>query len=203
MRTFITMNLHSTLPAARSTVGAIIGRTGDLFTADSTVHRAVFAADARPRMTRSAPLLTSQEPQDIYLRLGATEPGQPAIRSVSIKFPDAYGPGRDQDFLLASSGDGAPLHHVTMPVTSGRRALYSSLWLYLVGIVPTLFGVRADDAELGEGDTVEFCVSAPIGRFHRIGTITVHGRDDTTAGLNFAAGHSGGNIRPLPPVSFY
>lgn len=197
------MNLRTTLLAAQATVGAIVGRTGDLFTGDSVVHRALFAIDEHARTPGAAPLFSERGPREIYVQLGAAESGRSAVRSVSLKFPDAYGSGRDQDFLLASSGDGAPLHHVTLPVAAGQPVLYSSLWLYLVGVVPTLFGLRADDAELGEGDVIEFCVSAPIGRFRKVGTITLQGRDDAAGDREFAAGHSGGNIRPLPPVSFY
>jgi hypothetical protein len=197
------MNLRSTLSVAGSSVGAVVGRTGELFTRDAAVHRGLFALDADARVPGSAQLFSSPEPREIYVRFAPSTASQAAIRTMCLKFPDAYGPGRDQDFLLASSGDGAPLHHVTLPVGAGQPTLYSSLWLYLAGAVPTLFGARADSPELGEGGTAEFCVSGPIGRFRRIGTVTLQGRDNDAGALDFAATHTGGNIRPLPPVTFY
>lgn len=71
------------------------------------------------------------------------------IRTMAIKLPDLYGPGRDQDFLLASSADGVPMHHVTLPAHEAGSRLYSSLWLYLAGTRPVLFGARGDPTMTG------------------------------------------------------
>lgn len=62
-----------------------------------------------------------------------------AARKLCITLPDVYGRGRSQDFLLASSADGAPLHHAVLP-SDPVAPLYSSLWLYLAGLQPVLFG---------------------------------------------------------------
>ena len=121
-----------------------------------------------------------------------------------MKIPDAYGPGRDQDFLMASSGDGAPLHHAVLP-TDSVASLYSSLWLYLVGWQPVLFGVRAPttgrDLRFGIGDELSFAISPPLGQFRRIAALTLTGPHD--GAVRFAGRSSGGSIWPLPPVSFY
>jgi hypothetical protein len=122
---------------------------------------------------------------------------------VSIKLPDIYGTGRDQDFLLASSGDGAPLHHVTVPVAGDGPTLYSSLWLYLAGLTPLLFGVQTDAGGLVPGGAAAFSISPPVGRFRRVGILSVSDQVHDAGQPVFAARNSGGNIRPLPPVYFY
>ena len=66
---------------------------------------------------------------------------------------------------MASSGDGAPLHHAVLP-THSVASLYSSLWLYLAGWQPVLFGVRAPttgrDLRFGIGDELSFAISSPL-----------------------------------------
>ncbi|PRC54402.1 hypothetical protein C6A85_48945, partial [Mycobacterium sp. ITM-2017-0098] len=83
-------------------------------------------------------------------------------RWLNVKIPDAHGPDKDQDFLLASSGDGAPMHHAVLP-SDPVAAPYSSLWLYLAGLQPLLFGVRppvtGPDVRFGVGDELSFMVS--------------------------------------------
>ena len=83
--------------------------------------------------------------------------------------------------------------------------LYSSLWLYLVGFTPLLFGVRppttGPDVRFGTGDRLSFQVSAPVGQFRPVGEVTLGAPHDGP--VRYSARHSGGGIRALPPVSFY
>lgn len=192
----------TTLAAARSTAAALLGRTDGLSPSDGTVYEASLTIDS----DADAPdvkLLQPNQRHRALVRLGAADAEDSAIRSVWLKFPDLYGPGGDQDFLLVSSGDGAPLHHVTLPVAASDPALYSSLWLYLAGLTPVLFGLRTEAGGLQPGQTATFSISPPVGKFRRVGALTVTDEEYDGAGLDFAARHSGGNIRPLPPVNFY
>ncbi|PRC49071.1 hypothetical protein C6A85_76610, partial [Mycobacterium sp. ITM-2017-0098] len=82
---------------------------------------------------------------------------------------------------------------------------YSSLWLYLAGLQPLLFGVRppvtGPDVRFGVGDELSFMVSPAVGRFRRIAALTL--TDAVDEPVSFAGSNSGGNIRPLPPANFY
>jgi hypothetical protein len=68
--------------------------------------------------------------------------------------------------------------------------------------VPTQFrivGLRVD--EPGVGDELSFAISPALGRFRRIGALTLTAPHDDA--VRFGGRNSGGNIWPLPPVSFY
>jgi hypothetical protein len=123
------------------------------------------------------------------------------LRFDDVPLPGAHGPGRDQDFLFATSGDGAPLHHAVLSSTSAV-GLYSSLWLYLAGIRPVAFGARVAAAEPKRGDAVEFLLGGVLSRFGRIGTLTL-GERAADADVEFSAGHAGGGLRALPPALLY
>ncbi len=186
----------------RDTAGAAVGLARDLFRTEGEYFAATLTIDdnaevpavevLRPGVTHSA-----------VVQVGPDDRGQVA-RKLCIRLPDVYGQGRAQDFLLASSGDGAPLHHAVLPADP-VAPLYSSLWLYLAGVQPILFGARPQttgrDVRFSAGSEVSFMVSGPIGRFRRIGTLTLTGPHHGTA--RFAGSHSGGGIRPLPPVALY
>lgn len=196
------VTLGSGLQAVQATAGALTGQTGDLFAAGET-FTATLTIDERADVPGSATLLRPGSSHDAVVQVGPDTP-DPAPRGFCIKIPDAYGPGRDQDFLLASSGDGAPLHHAVLPADP-VAPLYSSLWLYLVGLTPLLFGVRppttGPDVRFGTGDRLSFQVSAPVGQFRPVGEVTLGPPHDGP--VRFSARHSGGGIRALPPVSFY
>ena len=163
----------------------------------------VTAIDDDARVPGSVALLRPGSTHQAVVQVGP-ERRDTAVRKLCVKIPDAYGPGRDQDFLMASSGDGAPLHHAVLP-TDSVASLYSSLWLYLVGWQPVLFGVRAPttgrDLRFGIGDELSFAISPPLGQFRRIAALTLTGPHDLA--VRFAGRSSGGSIWPLPPVSFY
>ena len=186
----------------QATAGALIAQTGDLFAAGET-FTATLTIDDGADVPGSATLLRPGSSHDAVVQVGPDTPGS-AARGLCIKIADAYGPGKDQDFLLASSGDGAPLHHAVLPADP-VAPLYSSLWLYLVGFTPLLFGVRppttGPDVRFGTGDRLSFQVSAPVGQFRPVGELTLGPPHDGP--VRFSARHSGGNIRALPPVSFY
>lgn len=189
--------------AVRATVAAVIGQVETTPTEDTATFDAVLTIDSDAEVPGGVRIL---EPGAHHRAVVQTGPGRPGNepRWLHIKIPDAHGLGRDQDFLLASSGDGAPMHHAVLPADP-VASLYSSLWLYLAGLQPILFGVRTPvagpDVRFRTGDELSFEISPPVGRFRHVGTLSL--RDTSEASVRFSGGNSGGGIRPLPPVNFY
>ncbi|MBX7434212.1 hypothetical protein JDV09_19200 [Mycobacterium sp. Y57] len=198
----VAANLAAVGTGVRATAAAVLGQGGELFSAPGETFDATLSVDTNAEVPSSA-LLRPGNSVPALVRVGPDDPGS-VVRGLCVKIPNAYGEGRDQDFLLASSGDGAPLHHAALPADP-VAPLYSSLWLYLTGLQPVLFGVRppitGPDVRFGPGDELEFLISPPVGRFRRIGSLTLAGSHPGE--VAFSARNSGGNIRPLPPVLFY
>lgn len=196
----------ATLPSTfRSTVSGALGDPLRLFAEPGPVFEAEVTFDDEARMPGLTQLLRPGRRHTTFMRIAPTS-RDAVVRTVCLKFPDAYGPGSDQDFLFASSGDGAPLHHFAVPASSADDQLYSSLWLYIAGVRPVVFGASAAagarSGELGRGDRLDFLMGGVIGRFHRIGEVRL-GSEIPRASVGFAASNSGGGLRPLPPALFY
>src|SRR6476619_7729302 len=122
--------------------------------------------DADAQLPSGAKLLRNGLHHDALVRITPVS-DEATVRTLCIKVPDAYGSGRDQDLLLASSADGVPFHHLTLPATRVDSRLYSSLWIYLAGVRPVLFGAR-NTGVVGE---YEFLLSDVLGRSRRIGVL--------------------------------
>jgi hypothetical protein len=196
----------ATLPSTvRSTISGALGDPLRLFAEPGPVHEANVSFDDDARTPGLTQLLRPGRRYTTFVRVAPTG-SDPAVRTVCVKFPDAYGPGEDQDFLFASSGDGAPLHHFTIPRSRADDQLYSSLWLYLAGVRPVVFGACAAAGSrsgvLGRGDRLDFLIGGVVGRFDRVGEIQL-GSEIRQASVSFAASNSGGGLRPLPPALFY
>ncbi|WP_422746598.1 hypothetical protein ACN27E_03395 [Mycobacterium sp. WMMD1722] len=194
------------LPSAlRSTVSGALGDPLGVFAEPGPVYEADVTFDDDAPLPGMTHLLRQGRRYTTFVRVAPTR-ADAAVRTVCVKFPDAYGPGRDQDFLLASSGDGAPLHHVAWPSERADEQLYSSLWLYLAGVRPVVFGASApagaQPGVLGRGDHLDFLIGGVVGRFRRVGDIQL-GSEIQHASVGFAASHTGGGLRPLPPALFY
>lgn len=189
--------------AVRTTAGALLGWPGDLFSAGGETFEANLTIDDDARVPGSVALLRPGATHQAVVQVGPDR-RDTAVRKLCVKIPGAHGPGRDQDFLLASSGDGAPLHHAVLP-TDSVAALYSSLWLYLAGLQPVLFGARTSttgrDLRFAPGDTLSFVISPPLGQFRRIASLTL--TEPYDGAVRFSGRNSGGNLWPLPPVAFY
>ncbi|MGE2715579.1 hypothetical protein ACQI4L_16105 [Mycolicibacterium litorale] len=196
----------TTLPSTvRSTVSGVLGDPLRVFAEPGPVFEADVTFDDEARLPGLTQLLRPGRRYTTFVRIAPTSRAA-VVRTICVKFPDAYGPGDDQDFLFASSGDGAPLHHFAFPTSRADEQLYSSLWLYLAGVRPVVFGASAAagsrSGELSRGDRLDFLMGGVIGRFHRIGDIRL-GSEIPRASVGFAASHSGGGLRPLPPALFY
>jgi hypothetical protein len=193
------VTIDSTLSAIRSTLGGIVGASGGPFLDSGPVHSGVLVIDGNARVPGGTQLLRRGLRAEALVRLTPTT-DKTTVRTLCIKLPDLYGTGRDQDFLLASSADGVPFHHFTVPAADTSSRLYSSLWMYLAGGRPVLFGVRAAE---GEDSEFEFLISEVIGRFRRVGALHLGTAHAERPQITFAARNSGGNLRPLPPVLLY
>ncbi|TRW78199.1 hypothetical protein FK535_25920 [Mycolicibacterium sp. 018/SC-01/001] len=188
--------------AVRDTAGAAVGRVRDLFRSGGDFFVATLTIDEDAE-TPAVEVLRPGATHAAVVQVGPDDPASVA-RKLCIRLPDVYGAGKSQDFLLASSGDGAPMHHAVLPADP-VAPLYSSLWLYLAGMSPVAFGARPEttgpDARFAVGSEIDFMISGPIGRFRRIGTLTLTAPHDET--VRFSGSNSGGGIRPLPPVAMY
>jgi hypothetical protein len=176
------------------------------FRRSGTAYGATLEIDATADTPAGASLLRPGARHEAVARVGAlTLPTGDAVPTLAVKIPDAYGAGRDQDFLLATSGDGAPAHHFLMPARRPGERLFSSLWLYLAGRSPVLVGVLPVDGPVETGTALPFALAGPIGRFRRIGALTLGDvlPEDESADLSFSAAHDGGGLRALPPTSLY
>ncbi|TFV57342.1 hypothetical protein E4P42_15685 [Mycobacterium sp. PS03-16] len=198
-------SLASLPTAVRSTVSGVLGDPLRVFGETGPVYEADVSFDGDARVPGLTQLLRPGRTYTTFVRIAPVS-ADAVVRTVCVKFPDAYGPGNDQDFLFASSGDGAPLHHVAVPSARADNRLYSSLWLYLAGIRPVVFGAAAasgsDAGLIGAGDRLDFLIGGVIGRFRRVGEIRL-GSEIPHASVSYAASHSGGGLRPLPPALFY
>ena len=190
--------IDSALTTVRSTLAGVLGAAGGPFDSSGQVRLAQLTIDPDPRVPGGTKLLQAGKHFHALVRTAAADTDEATVRTLSIKIRDAYGSGRDQDFLFASSADGVPFHHLTLPAASDDERLYSSLWIYLAGLRPVLFGARATGA-----DEYEFLLSDVIGRFRRIGVLHLGTPKDDGHDVDFAARNSGGGLRPLPPVSLY
>jgi hypothetical protein len=178
----------------------------NIFRRGGTAYDATLEIDAAAKTPAGASLLQPGAQHRAIVRVGAlTLPTGDEVPTLAVKIADAYGAGRDQDFLLATSGNGAPAHHVLVPASRPGERLFSSLWLYLAGLRPVLVGVLPFDSPVGKGAVLPFALSGPIGRFHRVGALTLGDAlpEGESAALSFSAAHDGGGLRALPPTPLY
>jgi hypothetical protein len=209
-----TLSLPSTASittAVTSTLSGIAGGIlGDgLFTAPGPTFRARLIVDADTEVAGVTRALRPGAPTEAVVRFGAAadpQSGGSVVRTACIKLPAYHGPNRDQDFLLASSADGIPFHHAVLPAAAPGDPIYSSLWLYLSGLSPVVFGLRsaqlANEGEVARGDRFSFLAASAVSRFAPAGTLDI-GDEWDGGDLEFAARNSGGGLRPLPPALFY
>jgi hypothetical protein len=197
--------MSNVITAVEATVSGLVGGINPLgtglFTRPGTTFHATLTIDAQSQAPCASRIFRTDTPIDAMVRFSS---GQ--VRTACIKLPDYHGPHRDQDFLLASSADGIPFHHAALPAAGPGDRIYSSLWLYLCGVEPVVFGLRAetlsDDSAVGPGDRFTFLTAGMLSRFDDAGTLAI-GDEIPDGTAQFAARNSGGGLRPLPPALFY
>ena len=109
--------IDSALTTVRSTLSGILGASGGPFPRSGSVRLGQLTIDSDAKLPGGTKLLAAGRHFDTLVQTAADE-DEPAVRSLCIKVRDAYGAGRDQDFLLASSADGVPFHHLTLPAAT-------------------------------------------------------------------------------------
>lgn len=161
---------------------------------------AVFRADApRPALLRMSQAFTVRAPID-YVGL-------------AIKLPDAYGAGRDQDFILISS-PGAPVwRRFPLPSANALAATYSSGTTFRVGGEQLLFGAsfyplaRAPLDSMTAlashvGAALHFLVAAPHGPWQLAARIEVGTRSTMCdSDIRFNPASDGGGIEAVGMVN--
>jgi hypothetical protein len=138
----------------------------------------------------------------------------PDLLGMSIRVPDAYGPGRHQDLLLVSSVDRPVLHHLFLPARDVQQRPYSCSLPYraggrllLVGAVPDPTSPRpggADEldrlARAAATGELRFALAVARlgGRFERVGTLHLDRAPLPGAfdALRFNPFHCGGGLEP-------
>jgi len=127
-------------------------------------------------------------------------PRLPDVFGLALRLPDVYGPGGHQDFLLASSGEGAAGRRLLRPTFGARTGMYSSLLPYEVGGRRLLVGARpAREA----ADVFDLLVAPPRGRWRVTAQLTLDSRveDAVARELRFDPWNSGGGLVPAGLVN--
>ncbi|HVE67701.1 MAG TPA: hypothetical protein VNB64_03875 [Solirubrobacteraceae bacterium] len=149
---------------------------------------------------------------DVRFSRGAGVPDPlPDVRGCAIRVVDAYGPGRHQDFPLASSFSRPAGRHALVPGMDFFRAFYSSVLPYRIAGETRLVAATLDGGA-GEGPgTAGIAAAARAGRLRvRLATATPRGPWEEVAtleldavappadarALRFNPWNSGGGIRP-------
>ena len=122
-------------------------------------------------------------------------PPLPDVFGLALRLPDVYGPGRHQDFLLASSGEGAVGRRLLRPTFGARTGMYSSLLAYNVGRRRLLVGARPAPQS---ADVFDLLVAAPRGRWCVAARLTLGSRLEAAVAreLRFDPWNSGGGLTP-------
>ena len=218
------------LGAAGHVLGGVFGAVSWLRSAKSlhphgVVHEAELRVDGivpRPDLLAGVPFLTRRATYSGLVRfsrsLGLPE-AAPDIQGMAIRLPDAHGPGRDQDLLLVTSGDGAVVHHLFVPGHGYFDRPYSSVLTFrgeggafLVGARiaggaprPSGGGTEFDDlgAAAATGDLRYDVGVAPLtGRMTRVATLAVGTRlRDDLNDMHFNPWNTGGGLEPTGPVN--
>ena len=143
---------------------------------------------------------------------GLPEP-VPELMSMAIKVPGAYGPGRDQDLLLAATGQRPVLRHVFAWGGTHLDRTYSSVLPFRVGERTMVLGAAPrSPARRRPGDLPELeaaaaagelafdlRVATPSGPWHTVARLEVGRRlrDDEEDALAFNSSNAGGGIEPI------
>jgi hypothetical protein len=173
-----------------------------------------FEATLTPLATAptGAALFDRPEPAPAIVRLSRSL-GLPEALSdpcgLALRVPNAYGPGRDQDFLLVSSGRRPVARHLLLPSRGFSARSYSCLLPYrvggrlaMVGADPTGPTPGPSSAELQQRERGELTffvnLASPAGEWRRVARLDLGARlpSAQTEVLRFNTAHAGGGIEP-------
>ena len=137
----------------------------------------------------------------------------PDLLGMSVRVLDAYGPDRDQDFLMVTSVDAPVLHHLFVPAGDVQQRPYSSSLPYRVGDKSFLVGAlpRPESPRVGGGHELERLAAAAAtgrlvfdlavaevwGRFRPVAELRVGDQlPPETDALRFNPWNAGGGLEP-------
>lgn len=186
-------------------------RDARVFHPRGVLFRARWEPVHAPRVIGDSPLVTGEH--DALVRfsraVGVPAPA-PDILGVAIKVLDVHGPGRDQDLLLASSGNAPVLRRLLLPMRDFGGTTFSSLLPYAVGdgralVTASAAAHRRDQltyAAIEDGTvdppmlTVELRTLA--GRRVPVATVVPGERlsPEAAADIRFDPWHTGRSLRP-------
>lgn len=117
----------------------------------------------------------------------------PDFIGLAIRLADVHGPGRHQDFLLLTSGEGAGVQHLFRPSLSITDGPYSTILPYTGGGDQFIIGARPLDEH-----RFEIGVTSLKGRhMRRIGELRLGARRPAAANaITFNPWNTGGGIEP-------
>lgn len=205
--------------AGRAVAGTLFGGLARVL-GTRPLHPAGVAFEAEwvvdePRV-RGARVLARRGRRRAYVRFsrgfGLPEP-VPELMSMAIKLPDAYGPGRDQDLLLAATGERPVLRHVFAWGGNHLDRTYSSVLPFRVGDRTMVLGAAPrPPARRRPGDLPELeaaaaagelafdvRVATPSGSWHTVARLEVGRqlREEEESALAFNSSNAGGGIEPV------
>lgn len=209
------------MDAAGLAVGGVLAslawlRGGKAVHPHGVTYDAELAIDGGEAAPRASTLLSVPATHPALVRfsrsLGLPRP-LPDLLGVSVRVPDAYGPGRHQDLLAVSSADAPVLHHVFLPSGDVQQRPYSSALPYRAGEQSFVIGVRpVDGSPRPEGEDefdrlaraaatgelrFELVIASATGRFARVGELRIASKlPDTLDALRFNPFNCGGGLEP-------
>ncbi len=218
------------IEAAGTVVGGVFGAVSRLRSAKSlhpygVVHEAeleVHGGAPRPDLLAGVPFLTRPATHSGLVRfsrsIGLPE-ASPDIHGMAIRLTGAHGPGRHQDLLLVTSGDGAVVHHLFLPGRGYFERPYSSVLTFRGEGGAFLVGARLSAGSprpsSGETEFDDLAAAAATGRLaYDIGVAPVNGRLTAVATLRvgdrlpqdldamqFNPWNTGGGLEPTGPIN--
>lgn len=193
-------------------------RSARSFHPDGVVFEATVEIDRPPPEFADAPLLGARGSHQAVVRLsralGLPRP-IPDVHGFAIRFVDAHGPGRHQDFLTVTSLNGAIAHHALLPTGGFFSLPFSSLLPYRMGDEVRLVGARSVTDPVEGSDSIpqllatttarpvrfELTVATLLGAWTPIGIVTLGDQvpEADAQRVRFNPWNTGGNIRPTGP----
>ena len=187
-------------------------RGARVFHPEGFLCRGTWEIDERSPAAPEAAALQPGARYDVTARVsrGAGFPqALPDFFGIAVRLVDAYGAGRHQDLLINSSSGLPVLHHLFLPAPRWFAQTYSTCLPYRAGGPPFLIGLlpppdrgpgpplRAMRATVAAGVAFGVAVCAPLGRWARVGTLSLREPLLATAGdVDFDPWNSGGGLVP-------
>jgi hypothetical protein len=203
----MTNRLESAL-AAPFRVGSAL-RGARVFHPEGFLCRGSWNIEEESELAGSAEVLQPGARNDVIARVsrGAGLPDAlPDFFGIAVRLVDAYGPDRHQDLLINASSSLPLLHHLFLPAPRWFAQSYSTCLPYraggsafLVGLLPPpdrgpAPPLAAMRAAIAEGVAFGIALSAPLGRWSRVGTLRLE--QPLPGDLDFDPWNTGGGLEP-------